>query len=854
MDEISHHKPDSRVSLIHLLETRPTMRLAGIALLYLFIAWAIHAGAINPFTHLIGGGDGFTQGVASKSFATSFCPWNTYVQSGKFVYADVLYQSFYPLSLIISSIFPHTFGFNLFLLIHYALAGLFVYLYLGSFRLTNYSAFIGGLIFMACGFMTAHKCHEYILCAAVWLPLTLHFIHRYAERLHILDLGYAAVPVALSILAGFPQITLYSTLLAIAYIPFCVAGSALLQGWKTKLAHIAFSEVMVLGIGCLLGCLPLFSVAESLPFFTRERITYGMFTSDNFPPWQLFTFLIPNLFGGVNRHIPAYAPDTTVFVAEVYTYIGILPLTLALAAISARRIARRELKFWMITAIIALLISLGGTTPIYLLLFHVPVFNLFRVPARNLFEVDLALSVIAAIGLDVLLAKSKTATRDFIAVVRLTLVGISILIGVAVFAAVMLRFVAEGWFARFFAIPDSIQLNHDYTFGTAKPAMIRNLSWNSPTLAMPLLFFILTIGILFLLVRMRWRTTAIIAIPVLIVADTFSAARGMYDNPSTELLYGSAGRPELAFLRSRQFDREHYRLFPVDFDLGSMTRLTSTYHLTTIYPYPLLNMFSSLPVINDYGPFWIKRYQAVTGFSAAGTMPVANLQNYKMLSFLGARYLMVLSPESRRSIEQARLDSAAGNAAPKAFSAAAVTSDSITIFENPSALPRFRFVRRITSARDLDDALSLMNQPEFNPAEEAIVEGIADDRQLQPSRILSEKLAATRLKWEMETSGRSFFVAGDSFFPGWTATVDGRTVPIYAVYGCVRGILIETAGRHRVEMRFVPPGLEAGLACTGVGLLLLGILWFGNRTGRMNRLPLEQIVRSARPRYKAGAV
>ena len=74
-----------------------------------------------------------------------------------------------------------------------------------------------------------------------------------------------------------------------------------------------------------------------------------MFTSDNFPPWQLFTFLIPNLFGGVNRHIPVYAPDTTVFVAEVYTYIGILPLTLALTAISARRRAGRELRFWLIT-------------------------------------------------------------------------------------------------------------------------------------------------------------------------------------------------------------------------------------------------------------------------------------------------------------------------------------------------------------------------------------------------------------------------------------------------------------------------------------------------------------------------
>ena len=371
----------------------------------------IQAGAVNPFTHLVGGGDAFIQGIAAKTFSTSFCPWNPYVQSGKFVFADVLYQSFYPPSLILLSIFPNTFGFNLFLLIHYALAGLFVYLYLGSLRLTNYSAFAGGLIFMLCGFMTAHKSHEYILSAAVWLPLTLHFIHRYAERLRVLDLGYAAVPVALSILAGFPQIALYSTVVAIAYVPFCFARTPSMQGLKTKVAHIVFAEFVVLGIGGLLGSLPLFSVAATLPAFTRERITYGMFTSDNFPPFQLLTFLIPNLFGGVNRQIPDYAPDTTVFVAEVYAYLGILPLTLALAGLSAWRTARRELKFWSAVAVIALLMSFGGATPIYLLLFRVPVYNLFRVPARHLFEVGLALSVIAAIGLDSLLTP-KARRRD----------------------------------------------------------------------------------------------------------------------------------------------------------------------------------------------------------------------------------------------------------------------------------------------------------------------------------------------------------------------------------------------------------------------------------------------------------
>jgi hypothetical protein len=835
MDDIPHHKPDNHPSSVHPPKSGTAKQSTAIACVYMLIAWASYAGAINPFNHLVGGGDGFIQGIASKTFATSFGSWNPYVQSGKFVFADVLYQSFYPPSLVILSFLPNTFGFNLFLLIHYAAAGLLMYFYLGSLRLDRYSAFVGGLAFMLCGFMMGHKGHEYMICAAVWLPLTLHFIHRYAERLRILDLGYAAIPVALSILAGFPQITLYSTLVAIAYVPFCLASSPSLRGWKTKLAHIAFAEFVVLGTGCLLGCLPLFSVAESLPYLTRERITFQMFTSDNFPPTQLFTFLIPDLFGGVNRHIPAYAPNTTVFVAEVYGYVGILPLTLVLTAFSARRMARRELRFWSSIGLIALFLSFGGATPIYPLFFHLPVYNMFRVPARHLFEVGLSLSVIAAIGLDILLVRSRTPTGEASPLMRRVLFRISVLIGLAVLAAGALHSLAEGWFSRFFTVPDSTPLNYLYTFGGARSAIVRNLSWNHPTLLLPLLFFALTAATLSLLIRSRWRTAALFAIPVLIVADSYLASRQMYDNPSTDQLYGKVPRPELAFLRSSQFDRDHFRLFPVDFDVRSNARLTSTYHLSTIYPYPLANMFSALPVINDYGPFWLKRYQAVTGFNAGGGMPVANLRNYKMLSFLGTRYLMVLAPDSKLSIEQTMIDPA-GEETRRAFVPAAVTPNGITIFENPNALPRFRFIRQLTSAKDLDNALSLMDRPAFNPAEEAVVEGIDGDQQMAPGTLLSEKLEPMHLQWDVETSGRSFFVVADSFFPGWTATVDEQVVPIHAVYGCVRGILIETAGRHHVEMRFVPPGLSAGLAGTGIGLLLLGFLWVGDRIGYMDRL------------------
>ncbi len=830
------------------------MHTTMVGLLYLVIAWSFHAGTIDPFNHLIGGGDGFIQGVASKTFATSFSPWNPYVQSGKFVFADVLYQSFYPPNLIILSIFPNVLGFNLFLLLHYALAGLFSYLYLGVLRLTSYSAFVGGLVFMVCGFLTAHKGHEYIVCAAAWLPLTLYFVHRYAARLRVLDLGYAATPTALSILAGFPQITLYSTLLVIAYIPFCLAGSPLLQSWKAKIVHIVFSLAAILGMGCLLGSLALFPVASSLSQLTRERITYAAFTSDNFPPWQLLTFLVPNLFGGVNRHVAAYAPETTVFVAEVYAYVGIMPLILVLVGLFAWRRVRREIKFWSSIAVIGLLVSFGGATPIYLLLFHLPIYNLFRVPARHLFEVCLALSVMAAIGLDYLIAKARREILACAVLLRRAFVLICLAMGLTFLIAIVFRLLAKDRLSRFLSIPDSFPLNYCYTFGAVKSAIIQNLSWNSPTLITPLIFLILTGTALFSLFQSRWRFTALMAIPILVVSDTFFASRLMYDNPSTKLLYQQQGRTELEFLRAKQFDSVHYRLFPVDFDVGIVARLTSTYHLPLVYPYPLLNMFNNLSVINDYGPFWLKRYQAVTGFSAGGGMPVANLQNYKMLSLLGVRYLMVLSAESRQAIESVRRPPHANEGEIEAFTPAAVTSNGITIFENPSVLPRFRFISKVTPALDLNDALSLMKRPDFNPAEEAVVEGLNGETQMSTGRITSEQLETTRLRWEVEASGRSLFVVADSFFPGWIATVDGRPTQIYAVYGCVRGILIETSGPHHIEMRFVPPGLGLGVTCTAGGLLLLGILWFGDRTGRLNRLSIERFFRLSHPRYRAGDV
>jgi hypothetical protein len=839
-------------------------RVAGLALLYFIIAWAFHAGSINPFTQLIGGGDGFIQGFPSKLYSISLSPWNPFVQAGKYVYADVLYQSFYPPNLIIFSLFPNTLGFNLYLLIHYALAGLFMYLYLGSLRLTTYSAFVGGLIFMTCGFLCAHKGHEYIICSAIWSPLTLYFVQRYAERQRLISIGWAAIPLGLSILAGFPQVTLYSSLVILAYLTYLIFHSDRLRGWKAKLARVLLVAFVLFSLALLLGCLPLFAVAESLPYLTRERLTYQMFTSDSFPPWQLLTFLIPNLFGGVNRHVPTYGPGTTVFAAEVYPYIGMLPLAFAIYCFIARRALGAQAKFWIGVTVVALILSFGGSTAFYRLLFHLPVYNLFRVPARHLFEVDLALSVLAALGLDHFLANSRLNTKrvrrlggsdstelaEVLALpdsalprlaqakcplgIRPTLITFSLLVGSALLIAAIFRSLTAGLLSRLITIPDTMVLNYYYQLGDVRQAIAANLSWQNSTILLPTLFFAVTGALLLWMSQGGKNVIPLIAIPVVLLADTFVASYRMYDNPSTDSIYLRTARPELDFLDSQNFDKVHYRIFPVDFDIGSTARLTSTYHLLKTYPYPLLNTFNGLPVINDYGPFWLKRYQAITGFGAGGTMPAVNLQNQKMLSILGTRYLMTLSPESKRSIEGSET-SGAGNR----FYSVATMQNGIVIFANPQALPRFRFAKRIIPARDPGDASRLMNDSGFDPSKDAIVEGATNEESLANAKILSEQVANTWLNFDVEAEGRSFFIVADSFFPGWIASIDGKPTSIFPVYGCVRGIWIETAGKHRVEFRFVPKTLFCGVLCTSLGILLLGLLWLADITVRKTRPPFD---------------
>ncbi len=55
----------------------------------------------------------------------------------------------------------------------------------------------------------------------------------------------------------------------------------------------------------------------------------------------------------------------------------------------------------------------------------------------------------------------------------------------------------------------------------------------------------------------------------------------------------------------------------------------------------------------------------------------------------------------------------------------------------------------------------------------------------------------------------------EGYDPGWRAEVDGEPAPVLVADHVLRAVPLP-AGKHAVELRYVPPGLRLGLAITGI--------------------------------------
>jgi hypothetical protein len=134
-----------------------------------------------------------------------------------------------------------------------------------------------------------------------------------------------------------------------------------------------------------------------------------------------------------------------------------------------------------------------------------------------------------------------------------------------------------------------------------------------------------------------------------------------------------------------------------------------------------------------------------------------------------------------------------------------------------------------------EQALGTILDPRFDPKRVAIVDSSAKDVQAQtlqglpePSAARATVTATTDQSYDISiappaTAG-SALVVSENYYPGWQATVDGKSVPVARTNFNLIGVPLP-AGARTVQLRFEDAAYQKGKLLTLVALALALVAW-----------------------------
>jgi hypothetical protein len=148
---------------------------------------------------------------------------------------------------------------------------------------------------------------------------------------------------------------------------------------------------------------------------------------------------------------------------------------------------------------------------------------------------------------------------------------------------------------------------------------------------------------------------------------------------------------------------------------------------------------------------------------------------------------------------------------------------------------RVRFVRAARIVDNDRDAAGRLLAADFDPDREILLHdaprslhptvGEAGDSSTGDSRAVITREDTRDLVIEADAPEDGFLLLADTFYPGWTAQVDGRPTPTYRANISVRGIQLPK-GRHEVRFRYEAPGFARGLWISLLAISTL-LVWAG---------------------------
>lgn len=441
--------------------------------------------------------------------------WNRYNFCGFPLLSNPQASIFYPVTLIFGLLFSTVTAYNLSLLLHYSLAGIFLYLFLNEYKLNKLASFTAGLIFMFSGAMITHKSHPTMLYTIVWVPLILLFLEKYRKSKRFEFVLISSVIYSISFFAGHPQIFLYSSLVILLFI---IYYTFIYEGGR-KYYFLLSGLIFVIGLLIMsVQLIPSYELMKS--GFVRNNVSYHFFSIGSLHPKLLPILFFPFIFGckhlsvgGIPHFLHWFGIEDSV---EMIIYFGISTLPFLLFGFFVKN---RHKYFWMFILSLSFLLVLGKYTPLNKLIYYIPLFGKFKNPTRNWYEFGLALSVLIGFGFDYFIRLDKKKIKK-------------IVIGVIVF----LSSVIVGFFIFYLLLNGNFQ-SHVINFfkGVINVEYLKeNIKLINYSIYMPLIIITITLSIL-ILSLFKKNKFLFILIVLIIFLDLFSVGR--FDENNTENIF-----------------------------------------------------------------------------------------------------------------------------------------------------------------------------------------------------------------------------------------------------------------------------------------------------------------------------
>ncbi len=759
--------------------------------------------------------------------------WNPHVLLGYPTIGDPQAATFNPIFFLyhLIPLFPPLSlqTFELLEILFIAGSGVSTYFLAREVGLQRLGGFFAALVFMLGGFFPVHVEHETWVVASSWIPslfLLANRAFKQAKPAYVVAMGLV---FAFSGFAGYPQTTLLSAYLLIFFLLWQSIDDFRHRQFSPILRRLmSLFGALILGLG--ISSVQLLPSAVLALNTTRGAITFAGVQVGGLEPAAPITLLLPKVFGS-DGSIPYLAGEVT----HTQKYLGLAPLVLILAGLitSLRRVrawvSGRSVNFFLVLGVVAFIGSFGERLYIYRAFELLPFMTLFRRPAALFPFALLGAAIVAGTVCDRLAKRNLIAepqnvqtrnlgfnfTREWDEV-RLVLM----------LAAILSAFYLVGSLR-----PEALQVLFAAFRDNPPLQRIADPSFASTLRQVCLGMLAFSLGILGLL-------TAMVIVP---------QARGLL----------TLGLVSLTFIDLYTFNADQIfntnKWNPFQFPLPGIETIREDglgkYRMGHDFDTHIFNLADVLGTedMSGYNPLMLRKVNEFLGAIPSINSRLFDILNVKYL-ILARTYAEKRGPPDTfdKVLTSAGADKVYVPVEPldpnKFIFRTSTFNNYFQLWENRNVLPRFIAVNQYAVIPDSEQRLALLSKAEFDPEREIILEEPINEslsgRLSGPISILSYRNDAFQIRTRVVDGSMLLFVSVP-YYPGWDATVDGKSTHIYIANHAFMAVRLES-GEHTVRFAFEPSAFKVGAWITSLSLAFCLLLLLSRSLLRSiaRRLPL----------------